>query len=212
MNELKIPFFKKVLMAIKDFEKYVEFAASKFSDTFLYALKIVAIFTFFLSVISVYKISKDVKNVYKYIDNQISYIEFDGKSLQVSNKNNEPIIVQNSLIDKFIVDTTSDKEKQDGYILDIQKVSSGIVFLNDKVVVKPINTNSMIVSYSYKELSDKYNINKKIILDQISGINIGKIYLIAFGIAFVSNFIICSINILMYAVLIGALGYFLPLG
>ena len=210
MNELKIPFFKRVIMAIKDFEKYMEFAASKASDVILYSFKLLIIFTMFLAIISIYNMSKDVKNIYNYIDSQISYIDYDGKSLQVENKNNEPIIIQNSLIDKFIVDTTWDKQKQDKYISEIQKVSNGIVFLNDRIVIKPIDSNSMVVSYSYKEISDKYNINKidkNILLEQISGINIVKIYLIVFGLSFISNFIVCLINFIMYVFLIGAIGY-----
>lgn len=208
----KISFFKKVIIAIKDFDKYIDFAASSALDTMSYMLKLVAIFTVFLVQISIYNIANKVSNIYNFIDTEISEIHYEDGNLEVVGKNNEePLVLENTILDKIIIDTASEKEKQDKYVQDIQKVSSGLVLLNDKLAIKLANSNSMVITYSYSELLENQNVNsfnKNDVLDKISGKNIINLYLIIFGVSYCYLYITTFINLIIYIVLIGFLGYF----
>lgn len=203
-------FFKKLIIAIKDFDKYIDFAASSALDTMGYFIKLVAIFTIILTAISVYSVSKHVKEIYKFIDKEITEISYENGNLSVLGKTDEILELEDTILDKIIIDTTEDKQKQDKYIADIQKTSSGIVFLKDKMAIKIANSNSMVITYSYNELLENQNINnfnKDDVLDKISGKNIIYIYLIIFVMSYFYLYITSFLNFIIYIVLIGSLGY-----
>ena len=204
-------FFKKLIIAIKDFDKYIDFAASSAIDTTSYLLKLVAIFTIFLVVISIYNVSKQVNKIYNFINEDISIISYEEGNLEVIGKNKKSLVLENTILDKIIVDTTNEKDKQDKYIEEIKKVSSGIVLLKDKLAIKLANSNSMVITYSYSELLENQNINKfdkDDVLDKISGKNIINVYLIIFAISYFYLYITSFVNFIIYIVLIGFLGYF----
>ena len=204
-------FFNKLIIAIKDFDKYIDFAASSVVDTMSYIVKLVAIFTIFLTAISLYSVSKQVNKIYKFIDEEISEMTYKDGNLNVLGKSNDALILEDNILDRIIIDTTESKEQQDKYISDIQKFSSGIVFLKDKMAIKVANSNSMVITYSYSELLENQNINnfnKNDVLDKISGKNIINIYIIIFGISYFYLYITSFINFIIYAILIGSLGYF----
>jgi len=211
MKEEKIPFLKKIVICIKDFEKYTELAASKAKTTIMYIIGLMAIFTVVVTGIFIYDMSKQIDGIYNYIENQITEISYENGILEISN--NEPIIIENeeTIFNKVIIDTQDlEKQKEDEYIKNIKETANGIIFLKDKMMLKSGMSNA-IVSYSYNELSQMYriqNFDKSYILEQFSGINIVSLYLIMFMVAFIYLFVIYFINILLNILLLAAIGYF----
>ena len=118
MNEEKnTSFFKKMLISIKDFDKYTELAASNINKTMSYIMKLNEIFTIVISIIAVYKISKQINNIYDYIENSIGEISYKDGKLKISE--DEPIVIDNeeAIFNKVIIDTGNlQKEKQDEYL------------------------------------------------------------------------------------------------
>ena len=62
MNEEKeLSFFKKVIISIKDFEKYPMLASKDWKVVLAYMLKLLAIFTIISSFTFVYSVERDIK-------------------------------------------------------------------------------------------------------------------------------------------------------
>lgn len=212
MNEEKeISFFKKILISIKDFDKYAELATLSINKTMLYIMKLIAIYTIVVATISVYQISIRVNDLYNYIKNDIGEISYKDGILEISN--NEPIILENekNIINKVIIDTGSiEKEKEDEYLQQIEKEASGIILFSDKIIIKG-SMSSAIVSYSYNELSQNYNIeafDKSYILSQFSSTNIATLCVMIFIVSFFYLFIMYFVSMLLNIVLLSGLGYF----
>lgn len=211
MKEEKISFLKKVIICIKDFEKYLELAASNVKTTLLYLMKLIAIFTIVVTGIFIYGMSVKVNSIYNYIEKEISQIDYDDGILQISN--NEPIIIENNtdIINTIIIDTSDvDKLKEEEYIQKVQDKASGMVFLKEKILLKADMSNA-IVTYSYKELSETYGIqyfDKTYILEQFTGTNVVSLYIVMFLIAFFYLYIIYVVDVLVNILLLAAIGYF----
>lgn len=211
MKEEKISFLKKVIICIKDFEKYLELAASNVKTTLIYLMKLIAIFTIVVTGIFIYVISGQINSVHNYIEKEISQIEYKDGILQISN--NEPIIIENNIniISSIIIDTSDiEKQKEEEYIQKVQDRTSGIIFLKEKILIKADMSNA-IVTYSYRELSEAYgiqNFDKTYILEQFTGTNIVSLYVIMFLIAFFYLFIIYFVDVLINILLLAAMGYF----
>lgn len=68
MNEEKeLPFFKKMIISIKNFEKYPELASKKWSIVIAYLVKLLILFTIVISFCSVYKIKGDIGQAISYV-------------------------------------------------------------------------------------------------------------------------------------------------
>lgn len=211
MKEEKISFLKKVIICIKDFEKYIELAASNVKTTLIYLMKLVAIFAIVMTAIFVYEMSGQINAVNNYIEKEISQIEYKDGILQISN--NEPKIIENdaNVINSIIIDTSDiDKQKEEEYLNKIQNTANGIIFLKEKIILKT-NMSNAIVTYSYNELSEAYgiqNFDKQYILEQFTGTNIISLYMAISLVAFFYLFIGYFVNILINILLLGAIGYF----
>ena len=75
MQNENIGFFKKVIMSVKDFDKYLIFATEKISQALKYLLKIMIIFSAIISIGFTYLFYVIVQDGVKYFDNNIQSIE-----------------------------------------------------------------------------------------------------------------------------------------
>ena len=214
-EESKISFWKKLKLSILNLEEYQKLATQKITKTILYIAILMLIFAFFSTLSVTYVFHNTVQNVGKYIDENLSELNFKEGVLSIKAKNNpeEAIIIdENSNFNgKIIIDTASLTEEQvNSYINDIQKYSNGAIILKDKILIKTYDISMQTIIL--KDLSDEIhlvNLEKSDIINFINGKSLYKVDVIFF----VTIFIVLYINnlalVLLDAVLYSLLGYLL---
>lgn len=214
-EESKISFWKKLKLSILNLEEYQKLATQKITKTILYIAILMLIFAFFSTLSVTYVFHNTVQNVGKYIDENLSELNFKEGVLSIKAKNNpeEAIIIdENSNFNgKIIIDTASLTEEQvNSYINDIQKYSNGAIILKDKILIKTYDISMQTIIL--KDLSDEIhlvNLEKSDIINFINGKSLYKVD----AIFFVTIFIVLYINnlalVLLDAVLYSLLGYLL---
>ena len=81
MREKKIPFFKKILMSIKDLDKYNILISEKFSRAIFYFLGLMTIFTLILSAVLTYKTNQYLAEFCDYTNTNIPNFSIDSQGL-----------------------------------------------------------------------------------------------------------------------------------
>ena len=213
MEKQKLSFFKKVKTSVLDFDGYQSLAAEKISRTIIYIALIILIFSIIISITYVCQFWSTIGKVESYINTEISEIKYDNYELSVIPNNGEKILEINSNNvgqPVVIINTETDSEEEiEESINNIKSQENGILILKDRIIIKSgLSTN--IVEYSYKDISEKYNINK---IDKEELINIlsGQEMITAlgvFGIALVLYmFIVYVSNILIDIFVLSLLAY-----
>lgn len=211
MNEKKeISFFKKLIMSIKDFEKYPELASKKMGTVLAYFFKLLAIFVIIVTFSICYKTAVKMKNVLEYVENTIPDFTFENNKLTM--KTDDTIIIDNrdNLIDRVIIDTSNlEQENYEKHKEALQKANNGIALLQDKVLIKTQVTNG-VVEYSYSDIKETYgigNFNKEQLLTYFSGNNLVFILIGIFIMIFIYMFILYTISMFLDIILLAIFGY-----
>lgn len=213
-EEKENSFFKKLIISIKDFEKYPDLASKRFGVVLSYLMKLLVIFTIIVSFTSTYGIAKQIKEGLQYIEKEIPEFTFEDMTLKVNSES--PIIKENmdNLFDTMVIDTFDiTDDTLETYKQTLQKAGNGIVFLQDKILLKTTITNG-IIEYDYKTIAEYYQIqdfNKEELLQYFSGTNLNLIYLGIFIMIFIYMFLVYITSIWLDIVLLGALGFFTAL-
>ena len=209
MQNEKIGFFQKMLISIKDFEKYILFASEKISDTFKFFLKIMLIFSLIVSIgltISFYNIMQEC---IKYYYNNIESIEYANCELEVNN--GEKIVIENeNAIIQYIEINTQMNEKDYTESKKENLYTSGVILLKDKVIIKIQNEDIQALTYKYEEILDQHGINyfnKEHITNLISKINNIQIYFGVFASIYVYMFLVYTISNFFDILLLTIVGY-----
>lgn len=186
MKEEKLSFLKKIKTSIFDFDGYQQLAAEKISKTIVYIVLLVLIFSVLLSLAYIYNINKMIDNTKEYVDNEISEMIYENYELTVIPQNGEEItrIINDKVGATIIINTqTEDEEKINNSIDEIKSQNNGILILKDKIIIKtPISANT--IEYSYKDISEEYNINKidkEEFINLLSGSEVKKALVILFS-------------------------------
>lgn len=212
VEKKKLSVFNKIKTSIFDFEGYEDLAAEKVSKTIVYIVLLMLIFGILISIAYTFQFSQIINEAKSYVDGEISEINYENNELSIKFNNGQEIAQidsNNLLADKVIINTTSDEEKIKKSIAEIELEEKGILILKDKVLIKTnISTNNM--EYSYKDISEKYNINK-VNKDEIISILSGEqkqIFMASLFIAmFVYMFIIYFSSVLVDILLLALLAY-----
>lgn len=213
-DEKEVSFFKKLIMSIKDFEKYPELASKSWAKVLSYLAKLLAIFVIVASFASVYKLSKQVQSGLEYVKDVLPDFTFSNNELVIGQE--EAIAYENKdkLLDTIIIDTKEiNDETLSLYKEKLQKASNGVVLLKDKALVKTGVTNG-IVEYTYSSISETYQINefnKQQVLEYFSGTSLVLMYIGIFIMMSIYMFLLYFISIWLDIVLLGALGFFTAL-
>lgn len=213
-DEKEVSFLKKLIMSIKDFEKYPELASKSWTKVLSYFVKILTIFVIVASFVSVYELSKQVQDGLEYVKNELPDFTFSNNELVM--KQEGTILYENKdkLLDTIIIDTKDvNDETLNLYKEKLQKASNAIVLLKDKALIKTGVTNG-IVEYTYSSISEEYQINefnKQQILEHFSGTSLILMYLGIFIMMSMYMFVLYFISIWLDIVLLGALGFFTAL-
>ncbi len=240
MNEEKEnSFWKKVIISIKDFEKYPQLASKNWGIVLSYLVKLLAIFTIIVSFTSVYEIAKQIENGLKYVREDLPDFNFSDNKLKI--EQTEPIIYESSenLFQVIIFDTTEKteeiteqngeeiaresndetnnneitKSKEDTYKEKLEKSENGIIFLEDKMLIKAQRAGQ-IIEYPYTTLSQNMSLqslNKQELLNYFSGRNLILLYVGIFIITWIYLFILYFISIWLDIILLASFGFFTAL-
>lgn len=207
-EEKETSFFKKVIISIKNFEKYPELASKNYKVVLSYLIKLLAIFTIIVSLASIFTLSKEIDSCLEFVKNEVAEFSFKDNQLNIESK----IEKQNlsNLINTVIIDTNNiTDETLENYKNTLQKNEIGIAFLKDKLLIKTQVTNG-IIEYSYSAITDTYKIqefNKQEMLQYFSGSNLILIYIGIFIFTFIYMFLIYITSIWLDIILLAAFGY-----
>ena len=209
MQNEKIGFFQKIVISIKDFDKYVLLASEKISESLKYLLNLMLIFSVLISIGFTYVFYTTIQKGIVYYNNNIKSVNYTDGELTVNE--DEKIVIEN---DKFIIqyiefDTakTEDSYENDGKV---ELYNSSIIFLKDKVIIKIPIIDSYTLTYSYKDFESKYNItqfNEKDLVNIITNLNKPYLYLVAFVSIFIYMFLVYTISGIFDIFLLTLLGY-----
>ena len=199
-------FFKKVVMSVKDFEKYPELATQSVVNTIKYFMLLIAILTIVISAIFV----GQMYNFLQYIRNDLPDFKFEDNILQMEQE--EPINIKNSnlFFKTFIVDTNEIEDEQFKlYKNQIANSTTGIAFLKDKLQIS-IDSEMEPIEYSYSALCENVqpkNISKEEIVGLFNNNEVFYMFTILFITLFAYGFMYYLIETLMLVVVIMLLGY-----
>ena len=163
MEKQKLSFFKKLKTSVLDFDGYQILAAEKVSRTIIYIAIIILIFSIIISITYVCQIWSIIGKVKDYINTEISEIKYENYELSIIPNNGEKTleINSNNVGQPVIIINTEAKTEEEinESINNIKSQENGILILKDRIILKSeISTNT--IEYTYKNISEKYNINK----------------------------------------------------
>lgn len=205
----KNSFFKKVIISIKDFDKYNIFAEETVGQALIYLLKMILIFSLIVTLASTYKFYKMLKNIIANLDNQIYSIEYQNNELKINNNEKTIFYDDEGLIGEILIDTsdlTEEQIEQYKSSLNSSETTNQILLLKDKVYIKNSNLSG-VNENNYDTLFSKYNIesfNKEDILKYYYN-NKGSIYITITLIIFAYMFMVYITNVLLDSLLMGVL-------
>ena len=212
----KLTFLKKIKISIFDFEKYQELATENVLKTLLYISIILIIFCLVMAGVYTYKFIIAVNDVRDYISENVDNITYENNILNVVPKNGEEITrIDNEILGiKVIINTqTNDNQKIEDSINEIKSIGNGILILKDKVLIKNELLN-VPVEYSYKDVTEQYNINvlnKQEVLDLLTINTMKPVMFMFLAIMLIYLFIVYWLSTLMDIVVLSIMAHIVAL-
>lgn len=209
-QEKKEPFFKKIFFSMIDFEKYQDFALEKLGKIIRYLLGLLLIFTVIVSFAFTYQFFSAFEQATEYVKNEMPDFHYENGVLSMDIK--EPLIFDK--IESFpgiiIFDTqTQDQAKIEEYSKKLTLYENGILFLNDKVVLKNM-ASTMLASKTYQELLAEKKINsftKQQVTQYLESYNKTAVFISIYIVMAIYLFVIYLASILVDTIILGALSF-----
>lgn len=202
-------FFNRVLMSIKDFDKYEIFAGEKLGQTLIYLIQLIAIFSIILTGVLTYQFSQTLEKVITTYNEKISSLKYENYTLQINDNTELKIDNLTNLVGEIIINTSDLNEQEiKGYSNELENYNNAIVVLKDGVLIKNSSLDS-VAQKSYKDLfanESTESKDKETILNDYYAKK-SNIYIAAILLIYMGVFITYVTNILLDALLLGLLGY-----
>lgn len=153
-EDVKLNFFKKLIMSVKDLDKYDQLAVQTVRQGISYFLKLILLFAVVLSVmysIQIYKLINVAKEKIDIIP------EFEYKNGEILFKENEPVVLENmsNVLNSILILPEIDKETEEKYTSKVKTYNSYLI-LNKSNFAISVNDNKL--QYNYKDVLEKYSI------------------------------------------------------
>ncbi len=154
--EKKIPFFKKIIMSIKDLDKYNLLISEKLRRAILYLLELMIIFTLVVSAVMTYKTSGYIEETFSDLKESIPEFTINSEGLKIESE--EPVIIEKGTDIKYKIIINDDITEIDSYQEQITDYD-GIVFvaIKDKLVINANNTQTI---YKYEDITNTLGIGE----------------------------------------------------
>ncbi len=210
-NVKKMNFFNRVIISIKDFEKYVILASERIRTAISYLAILIIIFSLVASGAFTYKFVTSLQKGIDYLKNNINQISYSNENLSINHGEEIKLINSEEVMQIIIINTNATKEQIDNYTDTISKYENGIIFINDRIIYK----NQMLsqnIEYMYKDILSAYNIasfEKDDVLNFIFNVNNIRLYSGFFGVTSVYMFVLYFVSTLVDAIMLAVLGYIL---
>lgn len=178
MEEKKIPFFKKIILSIKDLDKYNLLIGEKFGRSILYLLTLMLIYSLILSIAVTYKANEYIKEACDYAKNNIPNFSITADGLDVESE--EPVILENNKDFKYkliLDDSSTDVDKYQSDLEDYDGIA--ILALQDELYVVSDGVKTDIEYKDFTDNLDTEKITKESLLNLFEDNNakiIGSIY------------------------------------
>lgn len=202
----KINFFKKVIMSIKDFDRYVELALLGTKSAIAYLAIVLVIFIFVTGLVFTYQFSKSVDNFKEFIRNEVQTITYENETLAITTKgNNKWQDTTNSVLPPVIFAT--DKEQITEEMMQENEIA--IILLKDKIVMQNGTTNQKIGT-TYQELASQYGVTsfqKEDVIKVVENISLPILYSGFFITIFIYLYIIYFISTITDVFMLMIFGY-----
>lgn len=208
-NVKKTSFFKKMYLAIKDFEHYGIFAAESLWVAIKYLLKIMIVFGVIVAGMFTYQFYTYFQNAVHYFENNIQEVSFANNQLEVNK--GETIEIQNdiSVIPYIVIDTDTTEEEMQNYMQKLESYEAGIMVLKDKVLYKnEILTQSL--EYRYEDITKNYPIgafDKQAVEDFIKQIDMVSLIVSMFFVVFIYVYAVYLATAFVDIMMLGVLGF-----
>ncbi len=200
---------KKIIISIKDFDKYEKFAIETLKKNIKYLLQIVLIFSILVCATYTYKFVSTLKQSISFLEENIQQLDYSNGRLSINNGEEIKIQNENSIINLLIINTSTTNKDQ--YLDLLQEYDNSVLVLQDKIVLKTKVLNQNMI-YNYVDIAQTYkmdNFNKQDIVKQVENINIINISLAFFVTVTIYIFSIYFATALVDALVLGGLGFLL---
>lgn len=208
-KDKKISFFKQVLISIKDFDKYSIFMNNSIGQTLLYIGILTLTFTIIISLGLSYKYFNMINTVMQSFEENVYALNYSDGKLSVNNNNKLEIKNDKTNFGQMVINTADlTQEEQNEEKTELEKKANYILFFNDTVTIKNATT-ARTITYNYKEMFAKYNLNtfdKQGILDYYAK-NKTVVYFSIIFTVFLYSFILYITEIFIDCTLISAIAY-----
>lgn len=203
-------FFKRVLDAIKNFDKYEDFSLEKVTTSLKYFAKLILLFAIVTSLVFNYKFYDLSKQAISYFKTEIPELTFKDGSLNIESE--EPIFIENeeSMVSMIVIDTGSE-EKLDEYRSKVDLFGDGIIILKDRIIIRnKLLSNEL--TYDYKTIAQNYgisNFDKKMAENYLTNLTKVSTYIVVFVVSGIYMFIVYILSSLLDALMLGVLAWLL---
>lgn len=208
-NKGKVGFFKRMLMGIKDFDKYGVLASEKVGTAVKYLLTLVCIFIICISAVFTYKFYSSAKAGLEYYNQNIQDISYKDEKLSINEGKKIEMQNDESLIPYIMIHTGATKEETEKHIEKLNLNSNGILVLNDKIIYRNEMVNQNI-EYSYDKLGSNYQVtefNKQQVEEFIKKIDGISLYVSFYIVMFIYLYIVYLFSILVDVFVLALLGF-----
>lgn len=153
-ENVKLNFFKKLIMSVKDLDKYDQLAVQTVRQGISYFLKLILLFAVVLSVMYSMQIYKLINIAKEKID---TIPEFEYKNGEILFKGKGPVILENmsKVLNSVLILPEIDKETEEKYTSKVKTYNSYLI-LNKSNFAISVNDNKL--QYNYKDVLEKYSI------------------------------------------------------
>ena len=208
--KIKNNFFKKVWYSIVKIEKYPEMAAEGLGRAFIYICKLIAILAIILCLGVMYQTHQILQEGIEYLQNEFPEFSYKEGKLQVETEGEFRISEDDSYVGQVIINTkTQEEQKINEYISEIEKAGSGVIVLEDRIILKN-GAISGTISYEYNEILGQMQISefsKQTVLDYVRSSQIISLYISIFITIFIYSFMMYLLTTLSNILILGLFGY-----
>ena len=143
--EKKIPFFKKIIISIKDLDKYYLLISEKVMRSIIYLLELMIIFTLIVSGVMTYKMNNIIDEASQYVVNNFPNFIINQEGLKLDNEGAYKIDNIENLNVKIIID--DEAEEVNIYEQQIEEHKGSIILLLKNKIVVIVEGNKMETNY-----------------------------------------------------------------
>lgn len=208
-NKGKVGFFKRILIGIKDFDKYGILASEKVGTAVKYMLTLLCIFTVIVAAVFTYQFYITLKDGVVYYNENIQDISYKDETLSINEGNEIQIQNDEAVLPYIVIHTGANQEEAHKHIETLNMYPNGIVLLGNKMIYRN-EMFSQNMEYSYKDFASTYGItefNKDNVNEFIQNINQVSLYVSFCIVMFIYLFTIYLSSTFVDVMVLAVLGF-----